>query len=141
MALKTSKKKIALWIFGGLIGMAAIFIVNLIWFKPFFVNHFYNRVFVEFVFDSPQSLTSMRLLEQIGINGHNANLDDQSLAFEDKQRALLRKNYEILMSYDDAGLEGQKLLSKRILSWFLGLQLEQDEFRHHNYPLNQLFGV
>ena len=141
MKSKFPVKKTILYGLGGIFAIGLIFVVNLVWFKPFFINHFFERVFIEFVFVSPQTLTSLRLLEQVGVNGHNANLDDQSLAFEEKQYQKLLKNVETLNAYADEDLEGQKLLSKRILKWFLELQVKQDEFRYHNYPLNQLFGV
>ena len=36
-----------------------IFLVNLIWFKPFFIGHFYNKIFIEFALKNPQMITSM----------------------------------------------------------------------------------
>ena len=53
--------------------------------KPFFVNNFYNRAFLKFVLKSPESLTSMGMLEMIGIKGHNANWDDNTIAAGDEQ--------------------------------------------------------
>ena len=141
MNSKFPVKKIILRSLGLIFVGGLIFVINLVWFKPFFINHFYERVFIEFVFESPQTLTTLRLLEQVGINGHNANLDDQSLAFEEKQYQKLLEDVETLNAYAAEDLEGQKLLSMRILKWFLELQVEQNEFRYHSYPLNQLFGV
>jgi uncharacterized protein (DUF885 family) len=141
MNFKLRVKKTILYGLGGIFAVGLIFVVNLVWFKPFFINHFFERAFIELAFDSPQTLTTLRLLEQIGINGHNADLDDQSLAFEAKQFQKLLDDIETLNAYADEDLDGQKLLSKRILKWFLELQAERNEFRHHNYPLNQLFGV
>ena len=40
--------------------------------KPWFINNYFNRVFIQFIWDKPEMLTSMGMLEQIGINGHNA---------------------------------------------------------------------
>ena len=48
--------------------------------KPFSFNNFLNRTVVKEALKSPQTLTSIGVLEGIGFTSHNAHLDDASEA-------------------------------------------------------------
>ena len=54
-------------------------IANLVHYKPLLISWFYNKVFMQYAIDSPEMLTSMRLLEPFGIRGHNAKLSDSAV--------------------------------------------------------------
>ena len=47
--------------------VAAIFLVNLIWFRPWSLNLFYEKIFVQVLFEEPELLSSLGLVEQFGI--------------------------------------------------------------------------
>ena len=53
--------------------VVAIFLFNLIWFRPWSLNLFYDKVFAEVLFDHPELLSALGLVEQFGITGHNGN--------------------------------------------------------------------
>ena len=38
---------------------ATVFAVNLIWFRPFSLNLFYEKVFISFLLEAPELLTSL----------------------------------------------------------------------------------
>src|SRR5882724_393093 len=63
----------------------AVFIVNLIWFRPWSLNLFYEKVFAEVIFDHPELLSTLGLVEQFGITGHNGKLDDESSAHQQRE--------------------------------------------------------
>lgn len=117
-----------------------IFVANLLWFKPFNFDHFQTRVIVEQGLDSPQTMSSLRMLEPWGFTGHNAELDDISLAHDMEQRAKTRENYEILMSYDDADLTEAQRFNKKLMAYNMTRDLAHPEFDYYNYPLTQLYG-
>ncbi|MBV9618760.1 MAG: DUF885 domain-containing protein, partial [Verrucomicrobia bacterium] len=73
-------KRILKWLGGILLVLLLIaaIVINAVWFRPWFLNVFYEKVFVEFVFDEPELLSSIGLVEQFGITGHNARLNDAS---------------------------------------------------------------
>ena len=48
---------------------------------------------------------------------------------------------ETLLRYDDANLNPQDLMSKRVAMALLDIVAEGQQFQFHNYPVNQLFGV
>ncbi len=59
---------------------AAVFGANRVWFRPFSLNLFYEKVFVGFALDNPELLSSLGIAEQFGYRRHNAHLDDASIA-------------------------------------------------------------
>ena len=137
-------KKILLWIL-------AIFMFSLVllgsfaaheWYgRPFFINNFFNRFAVKAVLNSPETLTSMQALDALGIRGHNAELDDASPESTDEFFRFIKEEYSVLKSYDDADLNEEERLSKRIAEYLFKLAEEGEQFRFHNYPVNQFFGL
>lgn len=109
--------------------------------KPFLINNFFNRFALKIALDSPETLTSLHFLESMGINGHNAELDDASPQSTEAFFAFLASEADVLKSYDDASLSKDELMSKRIATYLLDFAKEARPFRYHNYPVNQLFGV
>jgi uncharacterized protein (DUF885 family) len=134
-------KKFFLRTFLAIVLLIGVFSVNLIWFKPFFIREFYERTFLRFALDSPEILSSLRLLEPLGIRGHNRELNNASLAFADETLARLHRDLATLHSYDTTGMDGQARLSYQILDWYMTNEDAGAKFRYDNYPVNQLFGV
>ncbi len=130
-------KKIILYTVGILLLLSALFVTNLIWFKPLFINHFFDRVFVEFALNRPE------LISQLGIpiDIYNDELNDVSDEADLKSFDKASQDLDTLHDYDFDGLSPQKKMSYRVMEEFLSMILEGKKFRHYNYPVNQLFGV
>jgi len=109
--------------------------------KPFFINNYFNRVFVQYIWDKPEMLTSMGMLEQVGITGHNAEWSDDSIAAGDRDLAFLEEVMAGVDEYDPNDLTESERLSVLVLKELLGDPEEMRRFRFHNYPVNQLFGL
>lgn len=110
--------------------------------KPLSINWFYDRVFLQFGLDNPEMLTQLRLLEPLGIKGHNAKLGDSSLAHGDEQLSRLEADYATFKSYDRSDYQGQALISYDIFDAFLGDMVKDGKrYRYHDFPVNQMFGV
>jgi len=121
--------------------VAAVFVVNLIWFRPFSLNLFYEKIFVSFLLEQPELLSSLGIAEQFGYRRHNAHLDDVSVAKTERDFAAWHDYLDTLKSYDVAAQTPEQRLSTRVLAWFIESQLEGERFRFHDYPVNQLAGV
>ncbi len=137
-------KKILLWVLAIiLVVIAALgsFVAHEWYGKPFMINNFFNRFAMRMVLDSPETLTSLHFLESMGINGHNAELDDASPQSTTEFFEYLESEMAVLKSYKDSSLSKEQLMSKRIALYLLEFAKEAKEFRNHNYPVNQLFGV
>ena len=123
-----------------IVAAGAFWLGNLIWFRPFNINNFYEKIFIEFALKNPELLSTLRILEPMGINFHNAKLNDGSDAFAHEMNNLINKDLNWLRKYDRTSLNESQQLSYDILEWFLQDQVEAEKFMYHNYPLNQLGG-
>jgi uncharacterized protein (DUF885 family) len=118
-----------------------LFLAHTWYFKPVSINLFFARTMLKIMLESPEMLSSMRVLEPIGIRGHNARLDDESIAAGDRFFEQLRDAKPVLLSYDDADLSEADLMSKRIAGFMLDNILDGEKYRFLSFPVNQLFGV
>jgi len=137
-------KRLLKWILGiaaVLFVVLAVFLVNLIYFRPWSLNLFYEKVFAEVLFSEPELLSSLGLVEQFGITGHNGKLNDESPAHQEKVAARWRSDLAQLRAYPLSRQTESQCLSTHVLDWFLARQVEGERFQYHDYPVNQLFGV
>src|SRR6201987_5324749 len=119
----------------------AVFIVNLVGFRQWSVNLFYEKVFAEVVFDHPELLSTLGLVEQFGITSHNGKLDDESSAHQHQEFDRGKRDLTQLSQYPLDRQSSSQKLSTHVLDWFLQMQIEGEKWQWHNYPVNQLFGV
>lgn len=121
--------------------VAAIFLINLIWFRPWSLNLFYEKVFAQVLFEEPELLSSLGLVEQFGITGHNGKLGDVSPAHQQRYFDRGKRNLADLRAYSLDRQTPSQRLSTHILDWYISRELEGEKYQWHNYPVNQLFGV
>ncbi|BAO44543.1 DUF885 domain-containing protein [Thiolapillus brandeum] len=137
-------KRIVKW--GGGLTLAALLVaaalmVQAVYFRPLSIRVFYEKIFIEKMLQDPELLTSLGLLEQFGIHGHNARLTDASPEFTEESARWLTRQLQQLHEYDRASLQGQTALSYDVLNYYLETEQAGLPFRYHNYPVNQMFGV
>lgn len=128
-------------IFLVLVVAAAVFVINLIWFRPWSLNLFYEKVFAEFIFGEPELLSTLGLVEQFGITGHSGRLNDASPAHQQKVFDLWKKDIAQLREYPLDRQSPSQRLSTHVLDWFVEREVEGEKWQWHDYPVNQLFGV
>ncbi len=121
--------------------LGSAFIAHSWYFKPVNINIFFARAFLQVALESPEMLSSIHVLEQFGIKGHNAELDDESQASGDRLFAHMKESREILLTYEDEDLAEGDIMSKRIALNLMDMMVDLEKYRYHNYPVNQLFGV
>ncbi len=137
-------KRLLKWLLGVvavLLVALAVFLINLIYFRPWSLNLFYEKVFAEVIFAEPELLSSLGLVEQFGITSHNGKLSDESPAHQEKVAARWRRDLAQLRAYPLSRQTESQRLSTRVLDWFVARQVEDERFQFHNYPVNQLAGV
>ena len=127
--------------FAVLLLLAASFATHEWYARPFFINNFFNRAFIQYIWDKPEMLTSMGILEQFGINGHNAEWNEDTEAASDRDYEFLLEVMATLDEYDETKLTEAEILSVKVLKELLGNPEEDRRFRYHDYPVNQLFGL
>ncbi|HZJ38408.1 MAG TPA: DUF885 domain-containing protein [Chthoniobacterales bacterium] len=120
---------------------ATIFFVNLICFRPWSLNLFYEKVFAQVLFEEPELLSALGLVEQFGISSHNGKLGDESPAHQQRYFDRGKRNLADLRAYSLDNQTPSQRLSTRILAWYIERESEGEKYQWHNYPVNQLFGV
>ena len=121
--------------------LGGAFLAHSWYFKPVNINIFFARAFLQVALESPEMLSSIHVLEQFGIKGHNAELDDESMAAGDRLFSHMKESRQVLLSYADEDLAEKDIMSKRIALNLMDSLLDVEKYRFHNYPVNQLFGV
>lgn len=117
----------------------AIWLINLIWFKPFNIRLFYDKVFVEYALDSPELTTGMGI--PIIYDWYKDDLDDISDAKQWETLNKVKKDYETLRSYDFERQSEKNQLNTKILAFYLEGVIEGEPYFYHDYPVNQMGGV
>lgn len=134
-------KKIIRYALVALLAGSGWWIVSLIWLKPNNINHFFERVFIEYALKNPELLSSVRIAEQFGIRWHNSWLSDASPENEAAMAAKATKDWAILKQYQGGKLSESQQLSYDVLDYFLGNAVAGTPWIYHNYPINQLAGL
>ncbi len=109
--------------------------------KPFMFRAYLDRTPVKVAFKDPETLTSLGFLESMGINGHNAHLDDAHPDGTAEFFAEMKAFGEGLSQYDNEDLDANEQLSKEIAQYLAGMMADMEPFQYHTYPANQTFGI
>jgi uncharacterized protein (DUF885 family) len=136
-------KRAAKWLGGialGLVILVLALVAHTWYFKPLKLDWFYTRVFAAYAIDSPEMLSSMRILPG-WLDFYSKKLDDASPAHTAKQVAQLKQDLAVLESYSTEGLDAEGKLSYETLRFFLKSQVEGEPFIYHAFPVNQMMGV
>jgi len=133
-------KRVLLGLLALIVVAAAVFVVPTWWFQPWSVNHFYARVFLQYALRHPELLTQLGVLNDVPIGDWRDRLDDYSPAGEDAELAFAKENLTRLRRYDRARMKPEEQLSFDVMDHFIANAVDGERFRHHTYPVNQLFG-
>ena len=133
--------KYLLGVIVALIVGGTILAINAVYFRPWSLNVFYEKVFAETLFGEPELLSSLGLVEQFGIRAHSGKLSDESPAHQQAVIDRWKKDLVQLRQYPLDRQSASQKLSTHILEWFVERQAEGEKWQFHNYPVNQLFGV
>jgi uncharacterized protein (DUF885 family) len=120
--------------------VAGIAFVHVWYFKPYKIDWFYGRVFGQFALQSPQMLSSMRILPAWA-DFYSDKLDDASIEHSNEMEAMVKADLDTLHRYDRSALDDEGKLSYDALEFFLADQVEGQKFRYNDFPVNQMFGV
>ncbi|HMP30296.1 MAG TPA: DUF885 domain-containing protein, partial [Saprospiraceae bacterium] len=117
-----------------------VWLINLIWFKPFNIKHFYEKVFVEVLVRSPELTTQLGV--PILYDLYKDELDDISDSKLWEHFNKNKTNYEVLLSYNFDNQTPDNQLNTKILAYFLKVNyVDKEPFFYHDYPVNQMYGV
>ena len=119
--------------------LGGLWLTNLIWFKPFSIRLFYDKVFIELALDSPELTTSLGI--PVIYDWYKDDLDDISDAKQWESFNKMKADYAILLSYDFDNQSPENQMNTEILSFYMKGLIDGEPFFYHGYPVNQLFGI
>ncbi|WP_298538876.1 DUF885 family protein [uncultured Aquimarina sp.] len=119
--------------------LGLLWLTNLIWFKPFNISHFYDKVFVELALDSPELTTAMGI--PVIYDWSKDELDDISDTKQWESFNKMKEDYETLQSYNFENQSENNQLNTKILGFYLEGLMEGERFFYHDYPVNQMGGI
>lgn len=122
-----------------ILALGILWTINLVWFKPFNISHFYDKLFVEIAMSNPEMVTQMGIPVLYDIYKDDLSDASDKKNWEDFEK--MKADYATLKSYDFEGQSPENKLNTKILSWFLGNQVEGEKYFYYGYPINQMFGV
>lgn len=122
-----------------ILALGLLWLTNLIWFRPFNIKHYYDRVFIELALDNPELTTSMGI--PVIYDWYKGDLNDISDAKNWESFNKMKEDYETLMSYDFESQSEENKLNSKILAYYLEGLIDGEPFFYHGYPVNQMSGI
>ena len=110
------------------------------WAAPVGVNNYVNKVSLQMLLRSPELLTSLGLVDNTPLDFHSGKLGRYDKQSELENLEFLRESRDGLNDYGPEGLEGQELLSWKIVAWFFDDMIRESEYEYGGYRINQLSG-
>lgn len=98
-------------------------------------NQLFEDIFMENVMRSPMYQS------YLGIKEDQDKWDDISDAAKQEELALQKEHLERVMAIDESKLNEQTKLSWMLMKQKLENEIADFKWRHHNYPVNQMFGL
>ncbi|MFM1604766.1 MAG: DUF885 domain-containing protein, partial [Porticoccaceae bacterium] len=110
------------------------------WAAPVGVNNYINKVTLQSLLQSPELMTSIGAIDNTPLDFHSGKLGRYDKQSELEELASLREDRAGLDDYGPEGLEGQELLSWKIVAWFFDNMIRESEYEYGGYRVNQLSG-
>ena len=141
MSGESSRIRPALWIAAIATAALAALVVPTLFLKPYSIDHFYTRLYLQFAWRRPLLLSQLHVLEPLGLRSHNDELDDLSVDFQVAEARWVERQLAILRRFDRIELEPGAQVSYDTVEWFLDDVARGRPFMLHDYPVNQFSGV
>jgi len=137
-------RRVLKWLLRSVLVVIVLFaalVAHTIWFKPVKIDWFYGRVFAEYALQSPELLSTLRILPS-SLDFYSNKLDDASPAHELKLARMVKDNYAMLQRYDRGALDRPGQLSYDALGPRFKLSEFHDQvLTHGSLPLSLLESV
>jgi len=118
-----------------------VWFAKLLWLKPFSIDNFFERVYIEFLWEDPEALTQTKVLSPFGFLSYECELTNVSPTATRRLAEVGRKNLAILEDYDRAKLSKSQQVSYDVFHWFLKTGVAAEPFLFHDYPITHISGA
>jgi uncharacterized protein (DUF885 family) len=122
--------------------LGGFWLVRLLFLRPLNIDHFFDRTFLLYALDSPEYLSTIRILDQYGITSHRKHLDDISVQSLDRLERFIKQSEATFQGYAREDLNEKQALSYDVFATYLrSVKNATGPWRFYDYPLNPLSGV
>lgn len=106
---------------------------------PINLDTLFEEIYIALLEREPESATYYGVADLYGIGDTRLNSFDE--AYQTETYELIRRYVETLETVDRSQLTAEQQLSLDVMLWDLRDRLAGEPFRHHDYLVNQLWGV
>ena len=140
--LTSMRKGFGIFLIVVIIGLLIIgtLLAKFIWFKPFSINHFFERAYIEFLWEDPEALSQTGVLKPFWFSAYKSELTDISPSATRRLAEVGKSNLELLQDYDRSELTEEEQVSYDVFEWFLKTGVEGEPFLFHDYPVTHISG-
>ena len=133
------KPNIYVIVIAGVIALALLLLVNMIWFRPLFIRHFFYREMLQGLAHDPQMASKAKVPLLYG--WYKDRWNDLSVDALEKTQQRMRDNLRTLNGYKEARLRARNKISKQHLQWYLELEESGIPFNYQTYLINPYNGL
>ena len=133
--------RLAVWGAALAAALVVALLVPTLFLKPYRVDHFYTRLFVQFAWRRPLLLSQLQVLEPLGLRFHNDDLNDLSVEFQRAEADWVERQLSILRRYDRTAMAPAAQVSHDTVEWFLEDVARGRPYMLHDFPVNQFSGA
>ena len=133
--------RLAAWVAAVVVAGLVALLVPTLFLKPYKIDHFYARLFVQFAWRRPLLLSQLQVLEPLGLRSHDDDLNDLSVEFQVAEADWVEEQLAILRRYDRAEMKPAERISYDTVEWFLEDVVRGRPYMLHDFPVNQFSGA
>lgn len=135
-------KTYAKYLFWTTLLLPTIWLINVIWYKPFDIDDFYERLVIQYGLDQPEEMSRFKFWKKYGIDFYNDELSDISIETSKKRYIRLQRDFEMLRSYKRSKQTPSQLISTDVLDWYLENEVHQHLlYKDYHYAINHIDGA
>jgi len=127
-------------VLSGLLIVAAIGAWVWFWARPVGINNYVNKESIRLLVQSPEAMTSVGAIDGTILDRHSGKLMDTTRERELAMIAQARAARDGMDSYGPDGLEGEELLTYKVVDFLFQTNIGAMEREHSGYPIHQLSG-
>ncbi len=135
-------KMYAKYLFWSVVLVPTVWLINTVWYKPFDIDDFYERLVIQYGLDHPEEMSRFKFLKKYGIDFYNDELSDISAEASQNRSIHLKRDFEMLRSYKRSHQTPSQLISTDVLDWYLENEVHQNLlYKNYHYAINHIDGA
>ncbi|SFF52471.1 DUF885 domain-containing protein [Thermoflexibacter ruber] len=130
------------YLFWTILLLPTIWLINTVWYKPFDIDDFYERLVIQHGLEQPEEMSRFKFWKKYGIDFYNDELSDISVETSLQRSTRLKRDFEMLRSYKRSKQTPSQVISTDVLDWYLENEVHQYLlYKDYHYAINHIDGA